>query len=141
MFNRRSVLRSFAAGSLGALALFASASGYAANKTLKIGVLGVMSGPAASWGLVNRYCAETTAGLINAAGGIDIGGEKYDIEIVAIDRDEKVSVLLVEQNSRMALRISHRAYALATGSVAISGHCAELRDDQRIKQLYLGGEL
>ena len=32
--------------------------------------------------------------------------------IVAINRDEKVSVLLVEQNSRMALRISQRAYAL-----------------------------
>jgi len=61
--------------------------------------------------------------------------------IVAINRDEKVSVLLVEQNSRMALRISHRAYALATGSVALSGRSAELRDDQRVKQLYLGGEL
>ena len=40
--------------------------------------------------------------------------------IVAINRDEKVSVLLVEQNSRMALRISHRAYALSTGSIALS---------------------
>ncbi len=38
--------------------------------------------------------------------------------IVAINRDENLSVLLVEQNSRMAFRISHRAYALATGSVA-----------------------
>ena len=36
--------------------------------------------------------------------------------IVAINRDEKVSVLLVEQNSRMALRISQRAYALTTGN-------------------------
>ena len=35
--------------------------------------------------------------------------------IVAINRDEKVSVLLVEQNSRMALRISHRAYAIIDG--------------------------
>ena len=41
--------------------------------------------------------------------------------IVAINRDQKVSVLLVEQNSRMALRISHRAYALSTGSIALSG--------------------
>ena len=39
--------------------------------------------------------------------------------IVAINRDEKVSVLLVEQNSRMALRISNRAYTLTTGSVAL----------------------
>ncbi len=61
--------------------------------------------------------------------------------IVAINRDEKVSVLLVEQNSRMALRISQRAYALTTGSVALSGRSAELLNDERVKQLYLGGEL
>jgi branched-chain amino acid transport system ATP-binding protein len=61
--------------------------------------------------------------------------------IVAINRDEKVSVLLVEQNSRMALRVSQRAYALATGSVALSGVSAELLNDERVKQLYLGGEV
>jgi branched-chain amino acid transport system ATP-binding protein len=61
--------------------------------------------------------------------------------IVAINRDEKVSVLLVEQNSRMALRISQRAYALATGSIALSGQSADLLSDDRVKRLYLGGEL
>jgi branched-chain amino acid transport system ATP-binding protein len=59
--------------------------------------------------------------------------------IVAINRDEKVSVLLVEQNSRMALRVSHRAYAMATGSVALSGLSADLAMDERVKHLYLGG--
>ncbi len=58
--------------------------------------------------------------------------------IVAINRDEKVSVLLVEQNSRMALRVSHRAYALATGKVALSGDSQELLQDDRVKKLYLG---
>jgi len=61
--------------------------------------------------------------------------------IVAINRDEEVSVLLVEQNSRMALRISNRAYALATGSVALSGASADLLEDERVKSLYLGGEV
>jgi len=61
--------------------------------------------------------------------------------IVAINRDEKVSVLLVEQNSRMALRISNRAYALTTGSIALSGASADLVKDQRIQHLYLGGDL
>jgi branched-chain amino acid transport system ATP-binding protein len=61
--------------------------------------------------------------------------------IVAINRDEKVSVLLVEQNSRMALRISNRAYALTTGSIVLQGSSAELLEDPRIKALYLGGEL
>ncbi|MBZ9814379.1 ABC transporter ATP-binding protein [Mesorhizobium sp. CA7] len=61
--------------------------------------------------------------------------------IVAINHDEKVSVLLVEQNSRMALRISQRAYALTTGSVALSGNSTELLTDDRVKRLYLGGEI
>jgi len=61
--------------------------------------------------------------------------------ILAINRDEKVSVLLVEQNSHMALRISHRAYALTTGSIVLSGNSADLLRDDRIKRLYLGGEL
>lgn len=61
--------------------------------------------------------------------------------IVAINRDEGVSVLLVEQNSRMALSISNRTYALTTGNVAISGMSKELLHDDRIKAAYLGGEV
>jgi len=61
--------------------------------------------------------------------------------IVAINRDERVSVLLVEQNSRMALRISHRAYVLTTGLVALAGDSTDMLNDERVKHLYLGGEL
>src|SRR3569833_1143547 len=61
--------------------------------------------------------------------------------IVAIAREEKVSVLHVDQNTRMALRISQRAYALTTGAIALSGNSAELLNDERVKKLYLGGEL
>jgi branched-chain amino acid transport system ATP-binding protein len=61
--------------------------------------------------------------------------------IVAISRDEKVTVLLVEQNSRMALSISSRAYAMSTGSVVLTGNSKELMHDDRIKAAYLGGDL
>jgi branched-chain amino acid transport system ATP-binding protein len=61
--------------------------------------------------------------------------------IVAINRDEGVSVLLVEQNSRMALSISHRAYALSTGNVVIAGKSRDLLHDDRIKAAYLGGDV
>jgi branched-chain amino acid transport system ATP-binding protein len=61
--------------------------------------------------------------------------------IVAINRDENVSVLLVEQNSRMALRISNRAFALTTGVIALSGKSSELLNDERVEKLYLGGDL
>ena len=61
--------------------------------------------------------------------------------IVAINRDEKVSVLLVEQNSRMALSISNSAYALSTGSIVVQGPSRELLTDDRIKAAYLGGDV
>jgi branched-chain amino acid transport system ATP-binding protein len=49
-------------------------------------------------------------------------------------------VLPVEQNSRMVLGISQRTCALTTRAVALSGNSADLLDDDRFKQLYLGGE-
>ncbi len=61
--------------------------------------------------------------------------------IVAISRDEGVSVLLVEQNSRMALSISIRAYALSTGQVVLSGESRALLADPRVKAAYLGAEV
>ena len=60
--------------------------------------------------------------------------------IVSINRDDHVSVILVEQNSRMAMKISHRTYALITGEIAISGKSADLQHDDRIRRLYLGGD-
>ncbi|WP_200807675.1 ABC transporter ATP-binding protein [Vibrio mangrovi] len=61
--------------------------------------------------------------------------------IVAISRDQKVSVLLVEQNSRMAMSISNRTYALSTGSIVLEGESKELMNDKRIKEAYLGGDI
>ena len=66
--------------------LFAGAPAFSQDQpVLKIGFVGVMSGPNASWGLVNRYCAEVTANMYNARGGVEIGGTKYRIEVVSID--------------------------------------------------------
>ncbi|MFT6141441.1 MAG: branched-chain amino acid transport system ATP-binding protein [Psychromonas sp.] len=59
--------------------------------------------------------------------------------IVAISRDQGVSVLLVEQNSRMAMSISHRTYVLSTGTVVLEGESKTLINDQRVKAAYLGG--
>lgn len=76
------------------LSLAVCGGAFAAEKELKIGVLGVMSGPAASWGLVNRYCAEAAANIINAKGGFQIGDDMYKIKIVAVDdrNDPRVAV-------------------------------------------------
>ena len=53
--------------------------------------------------------------------------------------DTGTTVLLVEQNARMALSIADRAYVLETGHVSMSGNAADLANDERVKQAYLGG--
>ena len=49
------------------------------------------------------------------------------------------TILLVEQNARMALRLAHRAYVLSAGLVARAGTGRELLDDPAVRDLYLGG--
>ena len=49
-----------------------------------------------------------------------------------------VTVLLVEQNVRQALEVAHRGYVLETGRIVQSGAAADLLEDPRIKQAYLG---
>jgi branched-chain amino acid transport system ATP-binding protein len=49
-----------------------------------------------------------------------------------------VTVLLVEQNARAALKIAHRAYVLETGRCVLSGPAAELLRDERVRKSYLG---
>ena len=56
----------------------------------------------------------------------------------AINKDEGVSVLLVEQNAAMALELADHAYLLETGRVVMSGSAAELRKDDSIRRSYLG---
>jgi branched-chain amino acid transport system ATP-binding protein len=56
----------------------------------------------------------------------------------AINKDEGVSVLLVEQNAAMALELADHAYLLETGRVVMSGPSADLRRDDSIRRSYLG---
>jgi len=52
-----------------------------------------------------------------------------------------VTVLLVEQNASKALNLAHRGYVLETGSVVLSGTGQELLNDDRVRAVYLGGEV
>jgi branched-chain amino acid transport system ATP-binding protein len=51
---------------------------------------------------------------------------------------EGMSILLVEQNARMALKLAHRGYVMETGSITMSDKADVLLNDQRIKDAYLG---
>jgi branched-chain amino acid transport system ATP-binding protein len=55
-----------------------------------------------------------------------------------LNEKEGLTVLVVEQDARIALSASHRAYVLEVGRVALSGASAELRDDESIRRSYLG---
>ena len=50
-----------------------------------------------------------------------------------------VTVLLVEQNAKMALNIADRGYVIETGNITMEGKASDLADDPKVKQAYLGG--
>jgi len=58
--------------------------------------------------------------------------------IQTINRDHKVSVLLVEQNANKALAVAHRGYVLETGTITLQGPAHELRTNPEVKKAYLG---
>ena len=59
-------------------------------------------------------------------------------EIVASLREAGVSILLVEQNARAALRLADHAYVMELGRITMQGKAAELAADKRIVEMYLG---
>jgi len=64
-------------------------------------------------------------------------------EVGKIIRDinkEGISILLVEQNARMALRLAQRAYVLELGTIVLEGDAAELINNELVKKAYLGGK-
>lgn len=61
----------------------------------------------------------------------------FDI-IVRINSEKKVSVLLVEQNAKQALKISDYAYVLEAGIVSLEGKGKELLENDRVRKIYLG---
>lgn len=57
----------------------------AAQETLKIGALVTLSGPGAAWGQAMKNAAELAADKANAAGGLEVAGKKYKVEVVPYD--------------------------------------------------------
>jgi branched-chain amino acid transport system ATP-binding protein len=55
-----------------------------------------------------------------------------------INVQDKVSIMLVEQNAQLALRLAEKAYVLETGSIVLEGKSEDLRESSYIKEVYLG---
>ncbi|MDE2790267.1 MAG: ABC transporter substrate-binding protein [Paracoccaceae bacterium] len=95
--KRRSIFTALSAALV--LAAAQGTVGLAANPVLKVGFVGVTSGPAAAWGISNQRSMETRAAWINETGGYTIGDVTYDIEIVSFDdqKDPKRAIAGMEK--------------------------------------------
>jgi branched-chain amino acid transport system substrate-binding protein len=95
--NRRTLFKASAALAI-ALSLQVP-NAWAAPPVLKIGFVGVTSGPAAAWGISNQRSMETRAAWINETGGYTIGDTTYEIEIVSFDdqKDPKRAIAGMEK--------------------------------------------
>jgi branched-chain amino acid transport system ATP-binding protein len=60
-------------------------------------------------------------------------------KIVEINRQQGITILLVEQNANLALEISHRGYVLETGRITLADSSDALRMNPEVKRAYLGG--
>jgi branched-chain amino acid transport system ATP-binding protein len=64
------------------------------------------------------------------------------LEIAKIIRDihqEGRTIVLVEQNARLALALAQKGYVLETGNIVLAGDAKELREHEKVKKAYLGG--
>jgi len=95
--KRRSVLLASALVAISSIGLVSGA--LAANETLKIGFVGVTSGPAAAWGISNVRSMQTRAEWINEVGGVKIGDKTYNVEIITFDdqKDPKRAIAGMEK--------------------------------------------
>ena len=102
---RKTMFKVFAVVSILACSVLAGTSLYAANKVLKIGFVGVTSGPAAAWGISNVRSMQVRADWINEIGGIKIGDITYDVEIVTFDdqKDPKRAIAGMEKMAQAGI--------------------------------------
>jgi branched-chain amino acid transport system substrate-binding protein len=95
--KRRTFLQTTALACAASIALLSPA--LAENAKLKIGFVGVTSGPAAAWGISNQRSMEARAAWLNELGGVKIGETTYDVEIVPFDdqKDPKRAIAGMEK--------------------------------------------
>ena len=82
------------------------------GEPFKIGILGVMSGAAASWGLSMKYSAETNAKLINDEGGFVVDGVRHMVEVVAVD--DQLDPQVAVKGAEYLIHVEKVKYILGT---------------------------
>src|SRR5437868_7987202 len=92
--NTRKLAISAAVG----LSLYAGLMTTAASETLKIGVIAALTGGGAPWGTAAAQGPKILANEVNAKGGLDVGGKKYHVEVVAYDDQYKAADAVAAYN-------------------------------------------
>jgi branched-chain amino acid transport system ATP-binding protein len=59
-------------------------------------------------------------------------------EVIRELNQQGMSILLIEQNARLALKLAHRGYVMETGSIAVSDEARKLLENPKVKAAYLG---
>ena len=78
--------------------VFAVSSYAAEAETLKLGVLATLSGAGTAWGIAMQGAAELAAEDVNSKGGLEVGGKKYQVEVIAYDDHYKAADALTAFN-------------------------------------------
>jgi branched-chain amino acid transport system ATP-binding protein len=61
------------------------------------------------------------------------------MDLISEIRDKGQTVLLIEQNAVAALEVADRVYMMETGRISLSGPAGEIKDDPRVREVFLGG--
>jgi branched-chain amino acid transport system substrate-binding protein len=96
--QRRVLMKAALAASV-SMVILGGSSAIASAEELKIGFVGVTSGPAAAWGTSNVRSMQTLADMINEKGGVEIGGKKYTVNVLTFDdqKDPKRAIAGMEK--------------------------------------------
>ena len=87
---------------------------------------------------LDRFRGSGITSVNMAANAIMSGSE---VRVIARLRDDGVSILLIEQNARAALRVSNHAYVIEGGAIRMYGEASKIAADPRVVDAYLGGSM
>ncbi|MEY4099052.1 MAG: hypothetical protein RL300_223 [Pseudomonadota bacterium] len=101
-------------------ALFGSLLGGAGAETLKIGVIAPLTGPGAPWGVAAAEGQRILANEVNARGGLDVGGKKYQVEVIAYDDQFKAAEAVAAFNRLVNVDgVKYLTIATSAGTLAV----------------------
>jgi branched-chain amino acid transport system substrate-binding protein len=78
--------------------IYTAALTAASAQQLKIGVIAPLTGPGAPWGMAGKMAAEIAAAEVNAKGGLEVGGKKYQVGVIAYDDQYKAAEAIAAYN-------------------------------------------